>query len=274
MIRPYRSAALTGFLSLCSPGLGQIYLGELGKGMAFSGTVGVGVALFKHHHHTAMKQFGVQLCSTAWSYGVYSAYRDARLFNRESLYSYKMPTDRFVDLAAAPFRWSVIKKPEVWGAFLGSLALATTVTYLAYPSEARIKTHSVSLAKWAQPLSAFAVGLSEESFFRGYLQSQIAEISNPTTGIVLSSLIFGAAHMPNVLVLDLPHEHRWRYFAFSIPMITALGGYFGWMTHKNRSLKESVALHSWYDFTLFTIGAIGAQAAIGGPVNVGYSFAF
>ncbi|HRW58606.1 MAG TPA: hypothetical protein P5048_03175 [Chlamydiales bacterium] len=32
------------------------------------------------------------------------------------------------------------------------------------------------------------------------------------------------------------------------------------MTYKNNSLKESVALHSWYDFIIFAISASASES--------------
>ena len=92
------------------------------------------------------------------------------------------------------------------------------------------------------------------------MQSSIAEATSPWGGIAVSSLVFGAAHIPNAMLLE--EEDRWRYYAFSLPLITSMGAYFGWMTHKNTSIQESVALHTWYDFVLFAASAWGPQAMI------------
>ena len=112
------------------------------------------------------------------------------------------------------------------------------------------------------PIRAFSVGISEETLFRGYLQSQFAEITTPWSGIIMSSLAFGVAHISNATYMS--HEHRKNYYRFSLPFITAFEVYFGWMTYKNQSLQEAVALHSWYDFLLFAMQAIAPQAAITG----------
>jgi len=113
------------------------------------------------------------------------------------------------------------------------------------------------------------VGLGEESFFRGFLQSALSETFNPLTGIILSSLLFGAAHIPNAQGLE--KAERWRYYTFSLPLITGIGAYCGWLTNKNHSLQESVALHTWYDFIIFSISALATEtAATGRP---GFAFA-
>jgi hypothetical protein len=60
----------------------------------------------------------------------------------------------------------------------------------------------------------------------------------------------------------LDKQDRWTYYTFGLPFIGAFGAYMGWLTHDNRSLKESVAVHTWYDFTLFALSAFGAPSAM------------
>jgi membrane protease YdiL (CAAX protease family) len=170
-----------------------------------------------------------------------------------------MPNDSLFDLTTAPFRFSVLKKPEVWGGLVGALAAGVGISYLAYSSNSPVTAQKFTTDTGLSPAIALPVGIGEESLFRGYLQSQLCEFFSPTTSIIVSSLAFGASHLPNALMLD-PAD-RPRYFAVSIPFITALGGYMGWLTHKNHSLKESVALHTWYDFVLFAASIWADRAA-------------
>lgn len=172
-----------------------------------------------------------------------------------------MPTDSLSDLTTAPFNLSVLKKPEVWGGFLGAMGLASAISLLM-PNHIHLSTSKMHIS----PLNAFPVAIGEETFFRGYLQSNISEYSSPWVGIALSSLLFGAAHLANAQELD--SESQRSYYTLGIPFLTAFGAYFGWMTHKYRSLKEGVALHCWYDFTLFLCKALaenGPKAALGRP---------
>ena len=181
-----------------------------------------------------------------------------------------MPTDSFKDLCLAPFSLRVLKKPEVWGGLLGTLVLATGVSYL-YSKLEVLPLCKIS-ANDARPLSAFTTGLSEESLFRGYLQSSLSESFSPIGGIILSSLAFGAAHIPNASYFS--SEDRKKYYAISIPFITCSGAYLGWLTYKNKSLQESVALHSWYDFTLFTLQRAVVHSAMIGKPNFAFSISF
>ena len=260
-----RSSFLTVGLSFLVPGLGHVYLGDLKTAASLFGSTSalIGTNAFTHD------AVSIITASNMWSYGIFAAYRDVRINNGQSGYTYRMPNDSFSDLATAPFRWSVMKKPEVWGGLLGALTLGTVVSYLAF-SDMHINTCSISSNIF--PLAAFSVGVGEESFFRGYLQSYLAERLNPTGAIVLSSLVFGAVHIPNAQAFA--EEDRWRYYSFSLPLITSLGGYMGWLTHKNRSLKSGVALHAWYDFTLFLASAVATPTAMVGKPQFAYSFEF
>jgi len=205
-----------------------------------------------------------------WSYGIYAAYRDVRSYNGQSGYLYEMPTDSFTDIKLAPFNLYVLKKPEVWGALLGSLVLAGTVSYFVFHDISEVECNFSEESLF--PLTAFSVGMSEESLFRGYLQPMLSEYFSPWGGIAISSLLFGAAHIPNAILL--PEEIRWRYYSFSLPLITSMGVYLGWLTYKNNSLKESIALHSWYDFVIFAAGSLATSSVITGTPKFAISFPF
>ena len=96
----------------------------------------------------------------------------------------------------------------------------------------------------------------------------------PIGGITLSSLIFGAAHIPNAA--EMSQDDRRRYYTFGLPLITGLGAYFGWLTYKNNSLKESVAVHAWYDFILMGLGALASEAVVptGRPTHFSLAIPF
>jgi membrane protease YdiL (CAAX protease family) len=149
-----------------------------------------------------------------------------------------MPTESFKDLALASFQWSVLKKSEVWGGFLGMLALGGAISYFARPKTpaASHLVCSLSHARFITPLAAFPISIGEESIFRGFLQSALLESLSPWGAITTSSLVFGAAHIPNALAID--SGERWRYYAFSLPLITTIGGYLGYLSYKNRRCNK------------------------------------
>lgn len=266
----YKSGTVAAGLSLLIPGLGHVYLGDLKTAGGFYGSFVLGSGAAKYAYNTDNEDLyrsSNTMTQNLYMYNIYAAYRDARLHNGTSGYKYKMPTETLVDLTYAPFQWSVIKKPEVWGGVLGALAVASTVMYFGYSTKSDMSLSSSPSP--LMPLLAFPVGIGEEALFRGYLQSTLTESCTPWGGLALSSLAFGAVHIPNAQVL--PQEERWRYYSFSLPLITGMGAYMGWLSQKNHSLKESVAVHAWYDFTLFAISAASYSASTG---NTGFAAEF
>ncbi|MCC7474529.1 MAG: CPBP family intramembrane metalloprotease [Pirellulales bacterium] len=82
-------------------------------------------------------------------------------------------------------------------------------------------------------LIAVLAGVGEELLFRGVLQSKITVWTTPFIGIVLTSLLFGAAHALSK-----------TYFVFAI----FVGGYLGWFTLYYHDLFAPMMTHALYDF--------------------------
>ncbi|NGX38173.1 MAG: hypothetical protein K1000chlam2_01345 [Chlamydiae bacterium] len=258
-------------LSALVPGLGHIYLEEYKTAGYLLGSTGLfGGLSYSDVLNENFQASNLITMQNVSLYGIYAAYRDVRSYNREEGYFYKMPKDSFADLVWAPFQWSVLKKPEVWGGFLGALTLAAGAQYFLSPEKTECAANHSS--KMTFPLLAFPVGIGEESFFRGYLQPMFSEWLTPWGGIILSSLAFGAAHLGNGLFME--PEQRARYYSVGLPVITSFGFYFGWLTYKNCSLKESVALHAWYDFALFLVSYAAVQSAAVGKPSFSISIPF
>ena len=272
--RPRKNAFWAATLSGLIPGLGHAYIGDYKTAGIFLGSCGVfglGRTTLANETFQTTNLYAFQNLAL---YSTYAAYRDTRAYNNFEGYNYSMPNESGVELALAPFQWNVIKKPEVWGGLLGALTVACAVSTFIF-SDIQYADCNINLAasnKAPLPFLAFPVGLGEETYFRGYLQSLFTEFLSPWGGIALSSLCFGAMHLPNAYFMD--RQTRKHYFTYSIPLITSFGAYFGWMTYKNCSLKESVAMHSWYDFTLFLLSySLASSASIGRP-NFAFSFSF
>lgn len=265
LLKPKKIPSLACALSLV-PGLGHYYLGENQTANAlFAGALVGGSASIALKKDAVLFDTSFLMLRSVQLYGMFAAYRDAKLLNGEDR-SF-LPRDTFADLSSAPFRWSVMKKPEVSGALAWSLLLALTSGYFVSKNFATLST------KYVEPLSALPIAIGEESLFRGSLQSALMERYSPGTAITLSSLFFGLAHIPNA-GLYYPKSEMWRYYTFSLPLITALGGYMGWLTYKNHSLKESVALHAWYDFVLMGLSLVGNEASLSSPKHFGFSLEF
>jgi membrane protease YdiL (CAAX protease family) len=167
------------------------------------------------------------------------------------------------DLGAAPFNWQVMKRPAVWLGILGTLAVGMATT-LALADD--IDTDQVGEdpnlfgevvdGRWGYPAAGGIgavyfthVAVGEEALFRGYIQSSLSRNSGENTGWVAASLLFGAAHIPNIYAL--PEEERGEYLLYGIPFITAAGFYLGWLYRDSGyALGPSTAVHFWYDLLL------------------------
>jgi len=148
-----------------------------------------------------------------------------------------------------------MKRMEVWGGILGFLALESAVVHFAFSQDTTMETKVSHI----HPVFALPVGIGEESLFRGYLQPALSEIFTPWGGIALSSVAFTAAHISNATMFE--EKDQWRYYAYALPLIATFSVYSGWLTYKNNSLQESVAVHAWYDFVLF-LGSALAQSSL------------
>lgn len=248
--------AAVGLSYLC-PGLGHVYLEDHKTAQGLLTSCGFGAYLSNPRSYASpwIKSASPTALMNTWFYGIYASYRDVRSYNGNEGYSYKMPSESFSDLAYAPFNISVLKKPEVWGGLLAKLTAAVGVSYLWQASGASIRCSSESISGY--PLIALPVAIGEETMFRGYLQPVCSEYLTPWGGIAASSMLFGAAHIPNAR--SFHPEYRWKYYAFSLPLLTSAGAYYGWLAHKNCSLKETVAIHAWYDFILFSTSMLASK---------------
>ncbi len=266
-LKPTKYAPLAASLAIV-PGLGHIYLGDYATAGSFLGSAAASYVFATQSHNFVAVYSGIESMQTIMIYGIYAAYRDARSFNGPANYHYPMPKDSFSDLIYAPFEWKTISKPEVWAGIFGTLAVGTALSTWAY---GHIAPMSISLAD-VIPFTAFPIGIREEALFRGFLQPALSEIATPIGGWILSSLAFGAAHLSNAH--NLPSEYRQTYYTVSIPYIAAFGAYAGWLAQKNRSLKECVAVHAWYDFTLFALEAAAMRATTNTPKHFSMAWTF
>ncbi len=251
---PMKSSFVAVGLTSLFPGLGHLYLGDFKTAGSLIGCAGLGVG-GTYLLPNQKKDNAFLTLQNIWCYGIYAAYRDARRYNGQLGCQYKMPMESFDELALAPFNLTILQKPEVWGGLLGKFALVVALTYFTLPKE-HIK--EVSVRGIFPPFISLPVGLGEESLFRGFLQSSLSEFFTPWGGITLSSLLFGTAHLSNTI--GMSSQDRKEYYRMSIPIITTAGFYYGWLTYKNHSLQESVALHTWYDFIIIALGSLAGES--------------
>lgn len=91
---------------------------------------------------------------------------------------------------------------------------------------------------WQLAVVSVAAGIGEELLFRGLLQEASADWLGPWGGLIVASLIFGAAHALN------------REYFF---LATGMGLYLGGLWMATGSLMVVIAAHAAYDFAALLI---------------------
>lgn len=281
-------------LGFLFPGLGQMCLRQDGRAALLAGLasaeIGTAVAVAVNDSERAMDRRGgdahpgvglpLVALQDLWLYGVSDVYVQESLARRQ-LYA---PRDSLVDLVAAPFNAQVMRQPWVWGGLLGTLALGVGATFLIDEPDASRAGDDPDLfgrrldGEIGYPLG-FGVGgvlfghvaIAEEAFFRGFLQSRFARDADELSGWAGATLVFGLAHVPNAFLL--PEEDRRDYLLYAIPLITAAGGYLGWVYRATGySLASPVAIHFWYDLLLTTTFFVVDPESL--PFKAGISIPF
>jgi membrane protease YdiL (CAAX protease family) len=193
-----------------------------------------------------------------WAFGLVDAEIQRGLARRARF----VPRDSLTDMVAAPWNWEVMKQPAVWAGTLGLLVAGIGVSWwLDDPETSRAGEDPDLFGRTVDRRigypTGFAIGsglfthvaIAEEVGFRGLLQSSLARGLGEDGGWVLASLIFGAVHAPNALLL--PEGERRDYLIYGLPVITVAGGYFGWLYRRTGyGLASPVAAHFWYNLAL------------------------
>lgn len=173
------------------------------------------------------------------------------------------PTDTLGDLLAAPFNIEVMKQAKVWVGLAVALAVGVGASVALTEDRPDVdlgQDPNVFGRKLSPELGYPAGGLAfaglfshvapaEELLFRGVVQSELARRYGENLGWAGGSLLFGAIHAPNAWTL--PEEDRRDYLIYGLPVITAIGGYLGYLyKDSGYSLAPPAAVHFWYDFLL------------------------
>lgn len=87
------------------------------------------------------------------------------------------------------------------------------------------------------------IPISEELFFRQYIQKGVAENFNPIIAIIISSILFAAVHLPYI-GLFYPQD----YLDFNTPYIALFGGLSSALLYyKSESLYPSFLFHIFWN---------------------------
>jgi membrane protease YdiL (CAAX protease family) len=260
--------------SLLIPGGGHFKLGQRGIGLGYLGTeLALGIWAYDRRRGLGPDEINMPLLYLQQEHvmGMYTAYRAARLANGQ---------DRLLDdtpgplLAAAPFRWSVVKSPWVWGSALAGAGInyagaAARKGRRSYRAIGRMRLQGRDYdrrgAAWAfhgyWTPAAVGAGVSEEMLFRGVLQADWEENFGPRPAVIASSALFGLAHLSDL-----------RNDTISNALFAMGAGYvLGRRTqHNGYRLSETIAAHAWFDI------AAGAAIFFADPKNnpIGASVVF
>ena len=106
-----------------------------------------------------------------------------------------------------------------------------------------LKRHPVAIPL----IVGFFAGVFEELLFRGPIQTALIRKSRPLTAILITAVIFAAAH------LDL----------HGIPLRSFLGVILGWIVYRTGSIFPAILVHTLYDAT--QLGILAWQLRYGDP---------
>lgn len=95
-----------------------------------------------------------------------------------------------------------------------------------------------------------STGFAEEYEARGFLQDQLMRVQSPWKSILITALIFAAAHIP--IFVFIHHLAFWQgfyYFVYLVPMSFFLSIYYHW----SRNLPAVMIYHGLFDWMLSAI---------------------
>lgn len=269
-------------LSVLCPGCGYFYLRQSGRAAAYLATTAAliaGTYAVVDNSPPDRSDLGTgratPLATAAqelWMYGIFAAYRDARLARGDLGWRYPVAREQMTDLLVAPFNPRVLKSRYVWIGVPVTLTAAVGFSYLASkivhdtspPTRMLGDPGGVTFfGRRYGTAAGFGLGEgfnatiyapvagAEEALFRGVIQAGLSETSlGLWGGWAVGSAIFGAAHVVNFLGAD----NGWRDASLAVPYIMLTGSYLGYVyIKKSFSLLTGTAIHFWYDFLLSTL---------------------
>jgi membrane protease YdiL (CAAX protease family) len=281
-----RQPRLSVILSLPCTGCGHWYAQNPQRGARFLGAslalLGTSAA-FASFDDPQASEVGA-LLFRGWQnlkfYAAFDAYREARALRAARPGEIRTSEESLADLARAPFRSDTLRSPWVWAGVPASLALGFTATRLfpglfAEESTAGALGASTRASEVLLTGRALPVAIGEEAFFRGVVQGALEERLGARRGWLAGSAIFGASHLLNFVSRD--EETRRLSIdpvaVVALPVITTAGALMGKAYQDTgHQLATSVAVHFWYDFTLFALDLLSPEEGAPAMLRLGSSF--
>lgn len=114
----------------------------------------------------------------------------------------------------------------------------------AFTNQMPVQSYDVMPFLYAMPFMTLCVGISEEGFFRGYVQTHFERITNPRAAILIQAVLFGGWHFVwNLSPFDPLGMAEYVTTTFLIGLL------FGYFYSKTRNLTPLVFAHGlWNSF--------------------------
>jgi membrane protease YdiL (CAAX protease family) len=181
---------------------------------------------------------------------VYSSYRTFHS-KTASTNKVKMNEESIPSLLLSPFKWRYLKNPWVYACPIITGSVAYFITSHDSPlSKAKRVTmfgkqyspqQAALLTTGIDSYQCTMVAAGEEMYWRGVIQTELTEWTNPNLALIVSSLLFGVWHAPN---------RGW-----AIATGASVSGLFLGYRYKSNGydIGETIASHFWIDFLQNTI---------------------
>ncbi len=191
-----------------------------------------------------------------------------RKYWKNEMHSEYVSQSNILDLVSSPFQTRYLKDPEI---FIPILIAASVPFWERNEERSLFNTKTINIfGKDYATTSGSAlkivndflflslVAVSEEVLFRGMLQNSLSEAVSPNFGLIVSSVLFGLAHLPN------------HNLVYSLRAMAA-GFYLGWQYQKyNNNLGRTITLHFHIDFMPALMSFFKSPSQTNGIYCVGY----
>ena len=279
------SPALAALLATVLPGGGQAYLGNSSAAVATAGTemAFLGAILASPEASDEASDYfltprflGGLTLQQVHAYSIYAAYRDARLMRTDRAFKAPIGDEGLAELMLAPVTPSVMSDSEVVLPLATLAAVAVAAASLQAGPLLRSQRCTLTgcetipmeiLGREMSPLQGLAAqtpvhmtlsmgaAVSEESLFRGMVQSGMMEWWSPPRAIATQAALFGLAHAPNAFMR--PGDKQLERATLQVAVTSLLGAWMGYMTWADEGdLRRAVAFHFWYDMVVMTAGFV------------------
>jgi membrane protease YdiL (CAAX protease family) len=251
--RAQTSPTLAAFASAIIPGLGQASYGNYEEAAAHFGLFALSLSAGVYYQRkpdflddnvrydsandreyinqtTLRRDFALRLAVDTALYSSFAAYRDGRQ-QQDRAYRTPAPKESLTDLALAPFSWEFLSRPTtfiplVFQAWAVSRSKGAYGIYRGPDVSARdLHLYNVTANEFT--------AVSEEGFFRGFINNEFSDRWGNGWGLTWSSLLFGIAHTGQGQTANAVEA-------------SIAGAYLGWVQQRNGfEIGEGVALHYW-----------------------------